>query len=378
MDNFALIFIVVAALGLFAFWKFTQFIIKVVKKAQPEKSDSSKFSEGTSTLPGNFNEIVNKLEKERERLYNKTKGLFRRAFFRTWFFIACGILLLVATLTDADKLEIAAIIGPLVMSAFIALIGGGIYTLVKKGSNSYTFSKKLKKDLVSQIVTFVNPELSFSGEAIEKADFDKADLFNGSVFTSEDTITGTIEDEWVSISECEQRNSSINNRSNTIITYFDGLFIQLQLKSINLSSPLKFIPVYNIDKNVLKYKIRENSLRFDSLKILRIKEEDEILLSTTKYKAYSDNKEEVQAIINEKFLKVIDFILGKYDYKDVFISIHGDKLYLALGWNQDMFETDAFLKKSLIESNIAEKVHQDIIFINQAIKEVNLINKMHG
>ena len=82
--------------------------------------------------------------------------------------------------------------------------------------------------------------------------------------------------------------------------------------------------------------------------------------------------------MNDKFLKVADFILGKYEYKDVFISINKNKLYLALSWNQDMFETDAFLKKSLLESKIAEKVHQDILFINQAIKEVNLINKLNG
>jgi len=43
---------------------------------------------------------------------------------------------------------------------------------------------------------------------------------------------------------------------------------------------------------------------------------------------------------------------------------------VALSWNQDMFETDVFLKKSIVESGIADKVYKDITFINQLLNEV--------
>lgn len=377
MDNFALIFIVVTALGLLAFWKIGRFVFKMVKNAQPEKDSSAKFNDGETKLAGQFDDIVKSLEKERQVLYTRTKGLFKRAFFRTWFFLTCGLMLLIAILSPSENLEVAIVIGPIVMSAFVALIGGGIYTLVKKNTNSYDFSRKLKKQLVSKIVTFVNPELSFSGIAIDKEDFNQANLFPGSVFTSEDTIQGTIEGEEVSISECEQRNTAVNSRSEKRITYFDGLFIILQLKNINLSAPLKIIPTYNVEKNTIK--LGESSLKIGNPNMILIKDKDEITLDVSdKFKAFCENKAEAKAIMNDKFLKVADFILGKYEYKDVFISINKNKLYLALSWNQDMFETDAFLKKSLLESKIAEKVHQDILFINQAIKEVNLINKLNG
>lgn len=377
MDNFALIFIVVTALGLLAFWKIGRFVFKMVKNAQPEKDSSAKFNDGETKLAGQFDDIVKSLEKERQVLYTRTKGLFKRAFFRTWFFLTCGLMLLITILSPSENLEVAIVIGPIVMSAFVALIGGGIYTLVKKNTNSYDFSRKLKKQLVSKIVTFVNPELRFSGIAIDKEDFNQANLFPGSVFTSEDTIQGTIEGEEVSISECEQRNTAVNSRSENRITYFDGLFIILQLKNINLSAPLKIIPTYNVEKNTIK--LGESSLKIGNPNMILIKDKDEITPNVSdKFKVFCENKPEAKAIMNDKFLKVADFILGKYEYKDVFISINKNKLYLALSWNQDMFETDAFLKKSLLESKIAEKVHQDILFINQAIKEVNLINKLNG
>ena len=212
---------------------------------------------------------------------------------------------------------------------------------------------------------------------IEEDEFNGAELFYGSVFTSEDTIEGTVEDEYVSISECEQRNSSNYNRNEATITYFNGLFVQLHLKKINLSVPLKLIPTYNLEKNTLTIDLLEENLPIGSPNILRIQEENEIKLNVNSpFKAYCENEAEALALMDKKFLKVVDFIFGKYEYRDVFISINNDKLFLAISWNQDMFETNAFLKKSLIESKIAEKIYQDILFINQVIKEVGLINKL--
>lgn len=64
MDNFALIFIVVTALGLLAFWKIGRFVFKMVKNAQPEKDSSAKFNDGETKLAGQFDDIVKSLEKK--------------------------------------------------------------------------------------------------------------------------------------------------------------------------------------------------------------------------------------------------------------------------------------------------------------------------
>jgi len=199
----------------------------------------------------------------------------------------------------------------------------------------------------------------------------------------------------VSISECNVRSRSKSSNSRAAIEYknvqihtgskkssdieshvlFYGLFLQLELSNITISSPLKIIPARRTHiEDKFGIKITSQSYITD-LKVLNSDDRIDLPSSSDAYNVYCTNKEEAKAILTPKFIKVIDFIYSKFEKIEVIMSINKGMFYMAISWNKDIFETDLFLKNNIIESGLANKFHQDIIFINQVITEVGLINK---
>lgn len=419
MDNFTIIFIVVAAVGIFLFWKMAKFFYKKLVGILPKPDESQSFKEGdqAADISGKFADTVKKLEAERLIYYNKTKGLFKRAFLRAWLVISFVFIALALTLSESKEIDPIMFIGPLVGSALLSSIGAGIYTLVKKGTNLSKFTRQLKQELVAEVVKAVNPNLTFYDEGIEEEEFNRADIFpdaRNTSLLSEDKITGTIEGTKVVISECIKRGigshssrtdvkvkgvtvsrgSREYSQGHNTIEYFRGLFIQLDLNNISISAPLKIVPANRVRKEVktgFNVKGRGQFIkpvnaddRLDNLQDLENKP----------YEIYCSAKDDAEQIVNEAFIKVLDFIYSKYYGKResndgnsaignllfkeraVYMTIRENMLYLALDWNKDMFEPDMLLKKNLVESGIAQEIYEDLLFINQVIKEVNLFNKV--
>ena len=361
-------------------------------------------------LSKEFDATILQLEGEREKFYKKTKGLFKRVYFRT--VLVCSIsFIVIGGFVNDWKYTPSSIIGPIMISFVVALIFGGIYTLVRKGTNNHKFTRILKENLVSKLVSHVNPELTYSIEGIKKEEFHKADLFVGgpkSTVRSEDKIFGTINGKYVCISECKNQGRAAATQGQTKITqekahtdlnmgefvdYFRGLFIEIELEGYHLTTPLKFVPREN--KKV------ENGISFEGYvqKFINVDSDDLIdLKSDREYQAYCSDKAQAESVISERLLKIVDYIFFKYNKegasifenvailnilpgikdhkisKNVYLSIVGGRLYLALEWPVDLFETDVFLKKNLVESGIAQKIYEDLLFINRLIKEVNLLN----
>lgn len=384
----------------------------------PKQDQGKKFVEGelADDIAEKFAATVDKLEAERVIYYNKTKGLFKRAFLRSWLLISFVALALVITLTDSRLLGAPDFIGPTVMAAFLSLIGAGIYTLVKKGSNSTEFTRKLKDELVAKIVEVVNPNLAFYGGGIKEEEFDNADIFpdgkNSTTLISDDKIAGTIDGREVIISECIKR-GRVNPTTRTnlkvkgvtvsrghvdfgdgpeYIEYFRGLFIQMELKNMDVSAPLKVIPGKRVRKKVETGFEVEGRVKF--IKPLDPEDKLDNIPEDKPYEIYCSEKSEATQLVTENFIKVLDFVYSKYyqkrDSNDsnsiigkmlfreraVYITLRGNMLLMAIDWNKDMFETDAFLKKNLVESGIAQEIYEDLMLINQVIKEVNLFNKV--
>lgn len=402
VDLGILIFGIAVVGGMFYLWyRLMRWLIKLFKKSgdlQVNRTEEYlEKGKESPALTGKFDTIVEKLEVDRLAAKKKTKGLFKRAFLRAWGVMGGTAIILTLTLTEGE-IDPVAIIGPSVMTAFLAAIGSGIYTLIKKGSNRIDFVAKLKKELVSAIVKHVNPDLTFYDEGITDEEFNKADLFRGRTVKSEDTIKGNIDGQSVIISECTNSsysNSSRNSNSSggSTTTYFNGIFVILDLIHINVSSPIKIVP-----SRISGGEFNEATGIRTRYKKMNIDDTDKILidpsLKKSNYEIYCTNKPEADSFINETSLKVLDYIFDKYEkeketlFKDVpflkefktksgvYISIVENKLYLALDWNQDMFEPDVFLNKNLMESGIAQTIYKDLLFINQVVKEVNLLNKV--
>ena len=419
MDYFFIIFIIATAVGLFLFWKFVKFLYKKLVGILPKVDESQKFREGdpAADISGKFEDTVRELEAERLIYYTKTKGLFKRAFLRAWLVISFIFIALAITLSESDQVDVIMFIGPIIGSALLSAIGVGIYTLIKKGTNLSNFTRILKKELVSKIVKEVNPNLTFYDEGIDEEEFNKADIFpdhKNTSLKSEDKIEGLIDATKVIISECiKQGRVSSTHRTNVkvkgvtvsrgrmetgqdddIIEYFRGLFIQLELKSTSISTLLKVVPANRVRKEVktgFDFKGRAHLIKpvseYDLLKGI-------LELENKPYEIYCSEKDEASQLVNDTFIKVLDFIYDKYYGKResndgnsaigsllfkeraVYITIRDSMLYMALDWNKDMFEPDMLLKKNLEESGIAQEIYEDLLFINQVIKEVNLFNKV--
>jgi hypothetical protein len=400
MDIINIVIPIIFFIGFIYLWyRVIKWILKFVKNAKNLKADSSdKFvdEQANSRLSSKFDDIVKKLEAERLVAKKKTKGLFKRSFFRTWVIMGGTALLLTITFTEG-KIDPVAIIAPSIMTAFLAAIGSGIYTAIKKGMKRHEFIKSLKKELVSEIVKHVNPDLTFFDEGIAEEEFKKADLFWGKDVKSEDTIRGTIDGQNVLISECQSSTyKSSSNSSGSTTTYFNGIFVILDLANIHVSSPIKIIPSRISETNDFN---KITGLRTTYRK-MNINDEDKITidssLNKSNYEIYCANKPQANSFINATSLKILDFIFDKYEtekeslFQDVpflkniklksgvYISIVENKLFMAIDWDQDMFEPDAFLNKNLVESGIAQSIYKDLLFINQVVKEVNLLNKVNG
>ncbi len=393
----------------------------IFDKSKLQKSSDYDSSLTDQKLDNKFDKEILRVEKEREKFYNKTKGLFKRAYFRTVFVLAFSFILLGGYVNNWEY-DVPSIIGPIMFSLVSGLIFGGIYSLIRKGTNNHKFSQILKQDLISKIVTHVNPQLTYDIEGISKEEFDKADLFLGgkqSTLSSEDKMSGTIDGKYVCISECTKRGPAasihkstlikykgktissdrepINSNHGEYVDYFRGLFIEIELDGFHVTAPLKFVPSDKVKKEVHTGIDFTGSIQ----KMININNEDLIDLEGDRdYQIYCSDKTQAESVIDNKLLKVADYIFSKYNKegaklfegipllgmlpgignlktsKGVFLSIMEGRLYLALEWPVDLFETDVFLKNNLVESGIAQKVYEDLLFINQLVKEVNLMNKV--
>jgi Protein of unknown function (DUF3137) len=420
MDYFPLIFVAVAAVGVYGLWRLGKFLFKKLVGIAPRVDEGENFTDGGSKMDvsGKFGATVRALEFERLKYYNKTKGLFKRSFFRTWFVMATIFIGILLSVTDAGDVNLVLFVGPLIITAFLSLVGAGIYSLVKKGSASDAFTRKLKQEIVAEIVKAVDPGMKYNDAGITEAEFDKADIFptgKNTSLSSEDKIEGIVDGSSVIISECKKtgigsatrefteikvKGVTISNQrgnyegGHDTVEYFRGLFVQMELKNISLGAPLKIIP-----NNRLGKEVQTGIQVMGGRHLIKTPNPDERLdgilaLVDKPYTIFCSAKDEATALITSNFLRVLDFIYGKYHkkresndinsvigkflFKDraVYITIHDQMLYLALDWNKDMFETDTFLKKSLIESGIAQEIYDDLQFIVQILKEINLFNKV--
>lgn len=338
-------------------------------------------TQATQKLPDEIYHIEKKLEEARLAAFNATKGLFKRAFFKSWIVLSVVITLMVILPFEADGFDIGNVIGPVAISLFLSLAGAGIYVLIRKISYNYKFESLSKKSLVPKIIAFVNPDLTFSNKGILKKEFDKAELFRG-LPISEDTIEGTIEGTKIIFSECTVKGSfSVN---------FKGPFIQIDMKHLNVSTPLKIFPSIIIENHRALTKHQKKTHGRRPGKSIEFDEKDRVLTNLNskypKYEFYCKSEQEAKNLLTPQLLKVVEFFYTKYGDKNIFISFHQDKCYLAYSKkgesyidipqeeDNDMFDTSTFLKENLVDSHFADQVHRDAQFVNTLIKEISLIN----
>jgi len=330
--------------------------------------------EKLNTIPPEFYDILKSLEVERKEAYAKTKGIFGRAFWKVSLGLSLFFLPLYLLLPIFGELTLDAKITSAIMnSCILGLIGAGIYSWVKKRENAKNITHLIKNKLVSKLVDFVNPELSYSEKGISFDEFEKSDLVRSRgllQFNSDDKIEGTINGQKISIAECRYDGN-----------HFNGLFIQLDIGKLDLKHAIKVYSnedvklaksfVLKNTSGILRIYIQDyNSKKFQADSNLELF--DDPIYENSKYQIYSFEKENSLPLLTPDFHKIVDFILAKYDYKDAYISLFEDKFCLAVNWDKNLFETDFFIKENLVESGLVETYYKDLVKINEILKEVSV------
>ncbi len=318
-------------------------------------------------LPSDIYQIEKRLERLRQEAYKKTKGLFKRTLLKSWVILTASFISLSIGLSESQEIGPGQIVGPILISLILSLIVSGIYWLIQKTKINTNFMTLLKKDLVGEIAESINRDMVLNANELTQEDYDNANLFNGE-FHVDDTIETSING--VKATASESWAKSVSHKSHFL---FRGLFIKMELKNINVSSPLKIFPeqseisLKNIQRLLSEYHpLKDNSDKMSTHQ----------LADGTAIDAYCPTKSEGERILLPEFLQVITSLFNTYGPRNLFISLHKNAMYLALvrDFNQDMFEMDFLLKQNLVESGIADQFHKDLLFIDQLTKDMNKIN----
>lgn len=357
-----------------------------------------------SNLSPNFETLLKDLDKKRIHFQKKNKGLLGRSFLRTW--IGLVIIFMAIEFFGQPEFRNQAIIGSTIFSAVAAALFAGIYSVIKKITAKGKFIEELKMTIVPKVLSSVNPDLTYFNEGINVEDFIKSKLFvfDRHYFKSEDTIKGTINRKKVVISECNSYSMSAGNDSikASTLTPFKGIFVELELENIGLSTPLKIIPSFAAAPILKKKSVLEEFGRGKKRAFRKcyVEKEDLIKLpildNIINYKVFCEDNQVAESFLNPKTLKVVDYIFSKYEnigdssfkgsalLKEVnystgiYISIVENKLYLALDWNGNLFEPSSLLKEGVEKSGLVKYIHRDLLIIDQIIKEVSLLDEANG
>ncbi len=377
MDPIILVFIALAGLIMYGIY----FLLSKIWKKLKGFAEQKRIPQGENTTnldTSKFSKIIEELEQTRIQLAGKTKGLFKRAYLKTFVLLFLVFLLFAALLGKESNDITPMIFGSIMMGAVLGAIGAGIYTLIKKGSNREKFANELKEKLVSAIVQDVDSNLQFTKDGITKESFNEVPMFRGDVFVSEDSIKGKVDDLTVTLSECTQRNNQTSSKHPGVV-YFYGLFAVIEFPNpiyagiFRAVPKIEVFPGQNKVGDFLERGMQKNPFVWKRTE----KEVKQEQFADKPYSIFSPDPEATEAFINDKLIKLLDFIYSKYDQNKPYLWLKDNKVYFAIEWYEGLFEPDYFLNKSLKENDgLAEKIHRDILNIYQVIQELKLFKEV--
>ncbi len=395
---FPIAFAVISLGFLYGFISVAQAMFRRFKKSNEETKDISEYLDDHEMEAGIRNQmevIINRLDLERIPYLEKAKRVFPVSF-RNCMVILYAIFLGLSIYTNTEEGEpIGTItyIFPLIPTLILALILSGFYTLLRKGTIWLKFSNRFKESLIQPIISLINPDLKHEIEGISVEEYRESDLFRlyRYHFHSTDKIHGKLKNGSI-FSFCEIDQTSryhipahkkekerVVERS-TNYTCFKGLFLIL---NFDVNHTEKVVKVLFHEKAKMSL-IREEEFsvgvylpeKYYNPELNRLDPNHKINteLLGGKFHVFAENSEDAQVVLNKKFEKILDYIGNKYGHQNVSISFHGNKLYLALELDKNLFETETLLSKSLKETDVVPRIYKDFMFVDQLSKELGLFS----
>lgn len=407
-----IVFFGLIALTIFAFVYFLiRFYLRGIRDTHRGQIDVSQFNEAhkqekTSQLKAEISRIVDQLEFDRQETYRRSKRAFWGAVRNIFLFlILCEGVYVAYLVYQADSLEMLSLAGLLVpVAAFtiIAFFLGGMYWMLRGSRIFLDYASRFKSKLVAPMLEALAPDLEFKEVGLSRESYLNADIFqlynHRYHYKSSDSIVKNNQSESLIISEVEHRNEVLmganhpqyhikdlatGNKRKNIVTFsaFQGFFCEIAVDAHSVKQFVKILPSKEAEYH------HEDHLLNEKRKVGRIEHPAHtvrISLSTLdpqhrrdngkylngKFNIYAPNESDVSVAFNPNFLKLMNYMVQKFGEEKVYVSITNQSIYLALDLGKDLFEPATELKKPLRETNVVERIYEDLAFIQQLCKEL--------
>lgn len=383
-------FIPFLVLGLvFVFGTFYFFIRKMFqfgKKFVESKADVSEYA--PQGLSGELNQhirsILSELEPQREVLYTKAKRVFPRAFRKTamWIFGIGLTIWAIASIVGGGEVAYEPLIFISIVSVMLGAMLAGFYTLLRRGRIWLEFAEQFKNEILPPVLKLVNPNLTFNVKGLDETLFDHSKIFfKSSYYTASDLVEDTKTGLKVSEVMYERKDRHREAGSNDRKIIFYGLFAVSDLKSGIGDNIIQIVPTlgYNVnfDKATriglgLLSLWPQRSLNYDMKKLDKVEKMD---FGKESFYLLASDPSMAKSLIGESTRKTIQYFVEKFGARKLLFSIVGDKLFVALDFGKNLFEPGMFLKQSLINEDIINRIGTDVTFIDQLMKEVSVLSK---
>ena len=323
----------------------------------------------SSTLPHHLLIEAQRIEKYRQKVYHKEKGLYWRALFRIFVIIYLPCAIYGYSINGfGGLLHTPLIIASILISAIISLF----YYSTKSNSYDAALLTKVKKELYPIIINSINSNLKISEEAFI-AEIKASELILYPLPGESLSLLGSIGDHYAIVSECR-----------TKVGYDDpdrislGMFFQLTTE-LSVQFPIKVFHPEAIEEERRIYS-QYGSL-YSNYKRYNIGIDQRVNIPQSNFVVYCDDRQSALSFLSSDILKFIDYLLSKYD-KNIILSFHDHALTLAYTdprlyyskW-KEKFDYKIDSQKNMLKN--AQLIYNEIMFMNELLTDMNRINK-HG
>jgi hypothetical protein len=281
-------------------------------------------------------------------------------------------LLLVSALLMAGVvvLQVYVSIFVLTLALFIPI---GLW-IAYLGFKVQVFYKEFKPRLVTLLLDFIDNDVNFKFEGYEHKGFLPAEKFLQSrIFTraddysGEDLIRGQVRE--TPFEACELRVKEMSEVRNRLDTVFKGIFLIADYQRWDMQGGVLALP------DVYRKYLSRSERGFHLLGGRRVKSgilpEFEAVFDT-----YATNDVRIKEVVSEDFQRAILRFRKHFQemnrQKEIYFSIIGDKIYLALRQDRNLLEPSLFQSNTSFE--VVYEFYEDIRLLLELVMEVDAMN----
>ena len=242
------------------------------------------------------------------------------------------------------------------------------------GFKVQVFFREFKPRLVTLLLDFIDNDVNFTFDGYEPKGFIPADKFRESrIFTrtddyfGEDLIRGQVRE--TPFEACELRVKEFSDVRNRLDLVFSGIFLIADYQRWDMHGGVLALP--DAYRKYLSRSERAFHLEGGRRVAAGILPEFETIFDT-----YATPDVRVKDIISEEFQRAILRFRQHFQAvnreKEIYFSIIGDKIYLALRQDRDLLEPSLFTNNTSFE--VVQEFYEDLRLLLELVMEVDAMN----